>query len=126
MTTRFRIGLAEPATQDLTSQLRNFGEYLANLLEGKGHLDMKQVDAATDHFWVTVSEKRNLGEVLTALKKRTRPVVSDSHFTLESAGLAVRESVLPTTCVLTPRWSGRVEDKVPGSYARVRAAQLNR
>ena len=30
-------------------------------------------------------------------------------------------------CVrLTPRWSGRVEDKVPSSNVGVRAAQLNR
>ena len=85
MIARFRIGLAESSTPDLTSQLRNFGEYLAGLLEGKGHLDMKQVDAATDHFWVLVSEKRNLGEVVTALKRRTRPMVADSHFTLERA-----------------------------------------
>jgi len=27
---------------------------------------------------------------------------------------------------LTPRWSGRVIDKVPSSYVGVRAAQLNR
>jgi hypothetical protein len=27
---------------------------------------------------------------------------------------------------LTPRWSGRVKDKVPSSYIGVRAAQLNR
>jgi hypothetical protein len=27
---------------------------------------------------------------------------------------------------LTTRWSGRVRDKVPSSYAGVRAAQLNR
>ena len=30
------------------------------------------------------------------------------------------------TCRLTPRWSGRVGDKVPSSCANVRAAQLNR
>jgi hypothetical protein len=29
-------------------------------------------------------------------------------------------------CRLTPRWSGRVIDKVPSSDADVRAAQLNR
>jgi hypothetical protein len=29
-------------------------------------------------------------------------------------------------CNLTPRWSGRVDDKVPSSYFGVRAAQLNR
>ena len=29
-------------------------------------------------------------------------------------------------CRLTPRWSGRVRDKVPSSYDGVRAAQLNR
>ena len=29
-------------------------------------------------------------------------------------------------CGLTNRWSGRVMDKVPSSYAGVRAAQLNR
>ncbi len=27
---------------------------------------------------------------------------------------------------LTPRWSGRVRDKVPSSFGGVRAAQLNR
>jgi hypothetical protein len=27
---------------------------------------------------------------------------------------------------LTHRWSGRVKDKMPSSYAAVRAAQLNR
>ncbi len=83
MITRFRIGLAEPATHDLTPQLRNFGEYLATLLKGKCHIDMEQVDAATDHFWITVSKKRNLGAVLTALKERTRPTVPESEFTLE-------------------------------------------
>jgi hypothetical protein len=31
-----------------------------------------------------------------------------------------------TRCRLTPRWSGRVRDKVPSSYIGVRAAQLNR
>ena len=29
-------------------------------------------------------------------------------------------------CPLTTRWSGRVKDKVPNSYAGARAAQLNR
>ncbi len=29
-------------------------------------------------------------------------------------------------CRLTPRWSGRVQDKVPSSDVGVRAAQLNR
>jgi hypothetical protein len=85
MIVRFRVGLAEPATHDLTSQLRNFGEYLATLLKGKGHLDMKQVDAATDHFWVTVSKKRDLGAVLKELKERTRPTIPNSEFTLERA-----------------------------------------
>ena len=85
MIARFRIGLAEPATHDLTSQLRNFGEDLARLLKGKCHLDMKQVDAATDHFWITVSKKRNLGAVLTLLKECTRPTVTGSEFTLERA-----------------------------------------
>jgi len=31
-----------------------------------------------------------------------------------------------TSATLTPRWSGRVEDKVPSSTGGVRAAQLNR
>jgi hypothetical protein len=30
------------------------------------------------------------------------------------------------SCCLTPRSSGRVEDKVPSSYFGVHAAQLNR
>ena len=29
-------------------------------------------------------------------------------------------------CRLTPRWSGRVDDKVPSSNVGARAAQLNR
>jgi len=29
-------------------------------------------------------------------------------------------------CRLTPRWSGRVQDKVPSSRDSARAAQLNR
>ena len=33
---------------------------------------------------------------------------------------------VPPTCRLTPRWSGRVKDKVPISSAGVRAAQINR
>ena len=91
MTTRFRIGLAEPATHDLTSQLRNFGENLAKLLKGKGHIDMNQVDAATDHIWVTVSKKRKLGAVFTELKSRTRPTVPNSEFTLDRAQECLEE-----------------------------------
>jgi hypothetical protein len=66
------------------------------------------------------------------------------HFVSEAIGqfAAVKEGELvpqpstdrcayglnPTTATgrLTPRWSGRVRDKVPSSYAGVRAAQLNR
>ena len=33
---------------------------------------------------------------------------------------------LAGACALTPRWSGRVKDKVPSSDGGVRAAQLNR
>jgi len=83
MIARFRIGLAESPTPDLVPQLRNFGEYLHGLLAGKGHLNMKEIDAATECFWVEVSEKRYLGEVATELKKRTRPDIPDSHFTIE-------------------------------------------
>jgi hypothetical protein len=32
----------------------------------------------------------------------------------------------PSCGRLTPRWSGRVGDKVPSSYGGARAAQLNR
>jgi hypothetical protein len=31
-----------------------------------------------------------------------------------------------TSSGLTPRWSGRMDDKVPSSYAAARAAQLSR
>ncbi len=86
MIARFRIALAEPATHDLTSQLRNFGEYLANILEGKAQLNMNEIDAAIDHFWIVVNKKHDLGEVIMALKRRTRPAVSDSHFTMERVG----------------------------------------
>jgi len=34
--------------------------------------------------------------------------------------------VAASVCRLTNRWSARVRDKVPSSYAGVRAAQLNR
>jgi len=38
----------------------------------------------------------------------------------------IQEMKSPQVCRLTPRWSGRVIDKVPSSYIGVRAAQLNR
>jgi hypothetical protein len=37
-----------------------------------------------------------------------------------------RQARNAVTWRLTPRWSGRVKDKVPSSNAGVRAAQLNR
>ena len=42
--------------------------------------------------------------------------------------LRLREGIamVPTKCRLTPRWSGRVRDKVPSSNSGARAAQLNR
>jgi hypothetical protein len=37
-----------------------------------------------------------------------------------------RRALSARVCGLTNRWSGRVEDKVPSSNVRARAAQLNR
>ena len=87
MIARYRIGLAEQPRPELVPQLRNFGEYLHGLLGGKALLNMKEIDTATECFWVEVSEKRYLGEVNAILKKGTRPHVPDSHFTLERARL---------------------------------------
>jgi len=85
MIARYRIGLAQAPTPDLVPQLRNYGEYLHGVLGSKAHLNMAEIDAATECFWVEVSDKRYLGEVAAVLKKGTRPHVSDSHFTLERA-----------------------------------------
>jgi hypothetical protein len=83
MIARFRIGLSQPSTPDLVPQLRNFGEYLHGILSGKAHLNMKEIDAATEYFWVEVPEKRYLGEVATALKRCTSPDARESQFTME-------------------------------------------
>jgi hypothetical protein len=83
MGARFRIGLANAPTPDLVHQLRNYGEYVHGIVEGKALVDMQQVDSATEFFLVEVTDKRKLGEVTSALRKGTRPTVPDSHFTLE-------------------------------------------
>ena len=83
MSVRFRIGLANAATPDLVHQLRNYGEYVHGIVDGKALVDMQQVDSATEFFLVEVTDKRNLGAVMAALRKGTRPTVPDSHFTLE-------------------------------------------
>jgi hypothetical protein len=83
MHARFRIGLANAPTPDLVHQLRNYGEYVHGIVAGKALVDMQQVDSATESFLVEVTDKRNLGEVMAALRKGTRPTVPDSHFTLE-------------------------------------------
>jgi hypothetical protein len=80
---RFRIGLSRPSTPDLVHQLRNFGESLSRSLAGKAHVDIGEVDAATEHFSVLVSEKRYLGEVLVELRKRMHPRDLDAKFTIE-------------------------------------------
>jgi hypothetical protein len=83
MIARFRIGLATAPTPDLVHQLRNYGEYVHGIVADKAQVDMQQVDAATVFSLVEVSDKRNLGAVTAALRKGTRPAVTDSHFTLE-------------------------------------------
>src|SRR5262245_23474401 len=46
---------------------------------------------------------------------------------LESCSLFTRVWMAAAApCCLTPRWSGRVEDRVPSSNGGVRAAQFNR
>ena len=69
MHARYRIGLAEPSTPDLVHRLRNLGEALGVALGAKAILDMEEIDAATEHFWVQVAEKRDLGEVSNTIKK---------------------------------------------------------
>ncbi len=81
MHARFRIGLAHPSTPDLVHQLRNYGEYLHGQVNNWAHIDMNQVDSATEFFLVEVTDKRHLGEVMAALKRGTRPAVPDSNFT---------------------------------------------
>jgi hypothetical protein len=40
--------------------------------------------------------------------------------------LSVEQAQRKSECDLTPRWSGRVQDKVPSPIVGARAAQLNR
>jgi len=83
MHARFRIGIAGESTPDSVHELRNYGEYVHREVGGKAHVDMKQVDAATEFFVVEVSDKRFLGEVMAALKRGTRPSAPDAIITCE-------------------------------------------
>ena len=69
MTARFRIRLTQPSNPGLVNRLRNLGEALDGVLVGKGRVDMQEVDAATEFFFVEVSEKRYLGDVGVLLNK---------------------------------------------------------
>ena len=49
-----------------------------------------------------------------------------SDLLVHGLGAVIVSRTLSATCGLTPRWRGRVIDKVPSSNAGVRAAQINR
>ena len=61
---RFRIELTRRSTPYLVHRLRNLGEDLHRFLGDKAHIDMQEVDPATQLFWVDVSDRRNLGVIL--------------------------------------------------------------
>jgi len=63
--------------------LRNLGEDLQRALGDKGRVDMAEVDAATESFYVQVPEKRYLGDVTSILKKHVGPNASSAYFSLE-------------------------------------------
>jgi hypothetical protein len=83
MTTRLRVRLAQPSTPELVGRLRNLGENLHRSLGDKGHVDMDEVDAATEFFWVEVPAKRDLGDVTLLLKKHLERSGRDGAFTME-------------------------------------------
>jgi hypothetical protein len=83
MHVRYRIGLTQPSTPDLVHRLRNLGEALYGSLGSKAKLDMMEIDAATEHFWVHVSEKRNLGEVADTIRKLVARHGPDDAFVAE-------------------------------------------
>lgn len=83
MHARYRISLTQPSTPDLVHRLRNLGEALSGALGSKAELDMKEIDAATEYFWARVSEKRNLGEVNSTIKKLLALHGRDNAFAAE-------------------------------------------
>jgi hypothetical protein len=83
MHVRYRIALAQPSTPDLVNRLRNLGEALWGALGSKAQLDMKEIDAATEHFWIQVSEKRSIGEVTNTIKKLVAHHGPDDVFVAE-------------------------------------------
>ena len=83
MNARYRIGLTQPSTPDLVHRLRNLGEALYGSLGSKAKLDMKEIDAATEHFWVLVSEKRNLGDVINTINNLVAHHGPDKAFMAE-------------------------------------------
>ena len=70
MHARYRIEITRPSDISLVDRLRNLGEELRSSLGSKAHVDMNEVDAATEFFWVHVSDKRNIGDVATIIKKQ--------------------------------------------------------
>ena len=85
MTARFRIRLAKAASPELVHMLRNLGEDLQRVLGEKGLVDLREVDAATESFFVQVPEKRYLGDVTTLLKRHVGPSTPDAYFSFERA-----------------------------------------
>src|SRR5262249_49478169 len=75
----------------------------------------------TDYLWCSCTSQRLAQQVTTKLKYMNQ----NSVRTLGSMQ-KLRQLGSPQVCRLTPRWSGRVRDKVPSSYNSGRAAQLNR
>ena len=85
MTTRFRIRIAKAVSPDLVHMLRNLGEDLHRALGEKGQVDMAEVDAATEQFFVQVPDKRYLGDVTSLLRKLVSQGSPDANFAFERA-----------------------------------------
>jgi hypothetical protein len=83
MHVRYRISLAQPSTPDLVHRLRNLGEALWGTLGSKAQLDMNEIDASTECFWIHISDKRYLGEVTNAIKKVVAHHGPDDAFVAE-------------------------------------------
>lgn len=75
--TSLRVQLPLPVNADLQHRLRNLGEDIHRALDGKGSVDMAEVDAVTDHFSVAVHSRRDLGDVDKILERLIARSFSD-------------------------------------------------
>jgi hypothetical protein len=72
MSIEIKIEISDPATQDIVSRFRNFGEDVYRALCDKCTVDIEEIDRATTSFVVRDVRSREIGGVTQLIKKELR------------------------------------------------------